>query len=135
MSTFQIPIFSGMNTDTTEVKNVAPLYSNITRTRLNIPFQNGRLVKIVSVDCVHELAGTPTPILCVLKSAQIYNPVAGSRDIYFSSNGMTNFDDIYLNPNFQNNENITVVLENADIQDNDEFIDNFRYFLLTLKIV
>jgi hypothetical protein len=134
MSTFQIPIFIGQS-NVTDTKVGSPGFSTIVRTTIFVPFQNGRRVQVVSIDCVHSLAGVPTPLLCVLNSDQIYNPVAGSRDIIFTSYGSNQYDQIFLNPNFQNNESTTITLQNLDPDDADEMIDNFKYFLMTLKIV
>jgi len=123
MSTFQIYVFIGQS-NVTDTKNVAPELSTIVRTNINIP-------------CLHSdvATGFYNPLLCVLKSDQIYNPVSGSRDIIFSSNGVNHVDDIFLNDNFQNNENITITLSNLNPDNNDDFIDLFQYFIMTLKIV
>jgi len=136
MSTFQIYVFINQ-ANVTETKNVAPELSTIVRTNINIPFQINRRVKIISIDCLHSdvATGFYNPLLCVLKSDQIYNPVSGSRDIIFSSNGVNHVDDIFLNDNFQNNENITITLSNLNPDNNDDFIDLFQYFIMTLKIV
>ena len=135
MSTFQIPIFIGQP-GVVDTKIGAPGISSIVRTGLNIPFQNNQKVKIVSIEAVHmTVAHVSTPFLCVIKSNQIYNPIAGSRDIYFSSNSINYLEEYYLSPNFQNNENITITLENLDPDDSEEFIDHFMYFLMTLKII
>lgn len=136
MSTFQICIFINQ-ANVTETKNVAPELSTIVKTNINIPFQTNRRVKIISIDCLHSdtATGFYSPLLCVLKSDQIYNPVSGSRDIIFSSNGVNHVDDIFLNDNFQNNQNITITLSNLNPDNNDDFIDLFQYFIMTLKIV
>jgi hypothetical protein len=136
MSTFQITIFEGQS-GVVVTPSLANGFSTIIKTGINIPFQINRRVKVISIDCIHHDLGTGfnVPLLCVLKSDQIYNPVAGSRDIFFSSNGINDLNDIYLNDNFQNNENITIKLENLNPARYAEFTDYFQYFIMTLKIV
>ena len=136
MSTFQISIFDGQS-NVVITQALAAGFSTIVKTNINIPFQINRRVKIISIDCMHhDLAtGFNVPLLCVLKSDQIYNPVAGSRDIIFSSNGINDLDDIYLNDNFQNNENITITIENLNPDRYIEMTQYFQYFIMTLKIV
>ena len=88
MSTFQIPIFIGQP-GVVDTRIGAPGISTIVRSNFFIPFQNNQKVKIVSIEAVHmTVAHVSTPFLCLIKSNQIYNPIAGSRDIYFSSNSI-----------------------------------------------
>ena len=137
-STFQIYTYNG--DPNTVFNNNLFEPSSIEKKGILIPFidTKNKKMRLVSIDCLHSIPATdvPTPLLSSFFSPQLFNSNGVQSKIYFTSNGVTSFNEnFYLNKNILNNQNIEFVLENLDINLSGNFINNFKYFLMNIEIV
>lgn len=137
-NTFQILAYFGEpNVEFTE--NSINKASTIEKKGILIPFinTNNKKLRLVSIDCRHSNnLFVSIPMLCSFSSPQLFNSNGAETKIYFTSTGVTSFNDnFYLNTNIMNNQNIDFTLRNVDLTFFAEFIDNFNYFLMNIEIV
>lgn len=131
MSIFQIYIYNGETGVT--VTNPTPQITSFNKSQISIPFMHAKKVALLTVEIVHNDINGGLNVLCKIVSNQIYNDIAGSRDIICGT-GTTNFQDFYIYNLFQNNQNINISIENVDPADLNTHEDDFRYMILTFKI-
>jgi hypothetical protein len=131
MSIFQIYIFNGEPGVTVTTPNVG--ITSFNKFGISIPFMHAKKVALLTVEIVHNDVNGGLNVLCKIISNQIYNNIAGSRDIVCGT-GTTNFQDFYIYNLFQNNQNINISIENVDPADENTHQDDFRYMILTFKI-
>ena len=134
MSIFQIYIYKDELNVIASNAYGDPFLFRYTKNNIQIPFLNSKRVKLLTVELVHHNAvNGPLQVLCRILSGQIYNNIAGSRDIIVGS-GITNFQNFYLYNIFQNNQNMDLAIENINGLNLTDHQDDFEYLIVTLEI-
>lgn len=131
MSIFQIYIYNGEPGVTVTNPDIG--ITSFNKFGISIPFMHAKKVSLLTVEIVHSDVNGPINILCKIISNQIYNNIAGSRDI-ICGGGTSNFQDFYIYNMFQNNQNINISIENVNQVEDQVHNDDFQYMILTLKI-